>query len=234
VASAAAMAYSLPSIAERPGSGTQGEAERAALSPSAVFSYSPNQATLTIGQEAEFHPQLAALPTAFRLVGSLPQGLVFDPVSGVISGAPMSALAQTNVVVEVDLLGDRTAYAAVELEVVDFTRGGFVIGHMNEFEPGKFMLLLYVPEDSGENSESVKNAHPFSGEHGGVGVKGRGAGNRLTKRPDQKLTSHGSDRAARGVRTHQQQPGQLASRAGAEAGSEARKAQSQDPPPDWW
>lgn len=33
------------------------------------------------------------------------------------------------------------ANAALEVEVVDFSRGGFVMGHISEVAPGRFMLV---------------------------------------------------------------------------------------------
>jgi len=233
-------AYNMPKVTERHGSE---DLAAMALAPSTLFSYLPNRATLTIGQEAEFRPQLAALPAAFKLLGQLPQGLVLDSVSGVISGVPTSSMAQTNVVVEVDLIMGRSACAAVELEVVDFTRGGFVIGHMNEFEQGKFMMLFYVPEEGGESGE---NGCPLSVEDGDGGIKGRGAGGRLAKKAVIQGGVGGvaagpprTGRAARGIRNQQQPQGQQMAgsrgeaggggRSDAKAGSLAR-AQS----PDWW
>jgi len=60
--------------------------------------------------------------------------------------------------VEADLVDGYAVRAAIDLEVVDFTRGGFVVGHVNELEPGKFMLLLYVPEDSSEKGADRTDA----------------------------------------------------------------------------
>lgn len=134
-----------------------------------VFAYSPSRAILTIGQDAEFRPQIAAAALRFRLTAPLPQGLVLDPVSGVVSGSPATAAPQCAVVIEAELLGGRTVRAALELEVVDFTRGGFVIGHISEFEPGKFMLLLYVPDEQDGGSEK---GYPWHFESAAAGGKG--------------------------------------------------------------
>lgn len=112
----------------------------------AVFTYTPGRAILTIGQEVEFKPHLSTRASSFRLNVALPQGLALDPHTGIMSGSPVVPAAKMTVVVEADL-GGRLAHAVVDLEVVDFTRGGFVIGHMSEPEPGKFMMLLYVPEE---------------------------------------------------------------------------------------
>lgn len=117
------------------------------LLAASVFAYNPSQAVLTIGQDAEFRPHLAGGALRFRLVAPLPPGMNLDPLSGMIYGAPQVPQPQVTLVVEADLLNGSTARGTLDLEVVDFTRGGFVIGHMSEFEPGKFMLLLYIPED---------------------------------------------------------------------------------------
>lgn len=118
----------------------------------ALFCYSPSQAILTIGQQTEFVPRLAVLASHFRLTVPLPPGLYLDPVSGIISGAPLGAHTRIISAVEADLPDGRRAAASLELEVVDFTRGGFVIGHMSEYEPGKYMLLMYVPEEREGNN----------------------------------------------------------------------------------
>jgi len=121
-----------------------------------VFAYTPSRSILTIGQDVELRPQLAAVATQFRLKAALPPGLVLDPTSGAIHGAPSAPQNQTTVIIEADFLGGRTARATIDLEVVDFTRGGFVIGHMSEFEPGKFMLLLYVPEEGSDKRNGMQ------------------------------------------------------------------------------
>jgi len=125
---------------------------QAARPRSAVpFSYCPDQVVLTIGQDTEHRPQLAAVPVQFRLASPLPRGLQLDASSGAIRGAPGAPMPQTTIMVEADLVGGGVARAMLEIEVVDFTRGGFVMGHMSEFEPGRFMLLLHIPE-SGEGN----------------------------------------------------------------------------------
>jgi len=122
---------------------------------SEVFSYRPDRAILTIGQEAEFQPLLnnhvfENMPLQFRAAQPLPVGLSLNPQSGVVSAFPSVALKSTAVVVEADLPGGRTMSAVVQVEVVDFTCGGFTIGHLSEFEPGKYMVLLSVPSDDEE------------------------------------------------------------------------------------
>jgi len=129
-----------------------------------VFSYSPTQAVCSIGQDVEFRPHMTTAASQFRLMGgTLPQGLALDAGSGIISGMPSVACPQSTLVVEADFAGG-TARGTMKLEVVDFTRGGFVIGHMTEFEPGRFMLILYVPED-GETNTSRRDG-PVNGSSG--------------------------------------------------------------------
>lgn len=131
-----------------------------------VFSYNPAQAVCSIGQDVEFRPHLTGAASQFRLMGgmgTLPQGLALDAVSGTISGMPSMACSQTTIVVEADFAGGGTARGTMKVEVVDFTRGGFVIGHMTEFEPGRFMLILYVPEDG---EESSRRDGPHNGSAG--------------------------------------------------------------------
>lgn len=137
------------------------------------FAYNPSRSILTIGQDVELRPQLSAVATQFRLKAPLPPGLILDPTSGVIHGAPSSPQNQTTAIIEADFLGGRTVRAMVELEVVDFTRGGFVIGHMSEFEPGKFMLLLYVPEEGDKRNGGIQG---MAGNGAIKGMAGNGLG----------------------------------------------------------
>jgi hypothetical protein len=110
------------------------------------FGYTPSEATLTIGQSVELWPTLRELPARFHLAALLPQGLNMDTATGCIRGVPTQAVPRSTVVVEATPLRGPMLRATVDIEVVDFTRGGFVIGHMSELEPGKFMLLMYVPD----------------------------------------------------------------------------------------
>lgn len=118
-----------------------------------TFTYSLPRATFTMGQEVRMVPQQQhhlPIPLQFRLLAPLPQGLQLDEASGAITGAPTAATPSSSTVVEAVLLGGRRMRATVDIEVVDFTRGGYVIGHIRELEPGTFMLLLHMP---GENSD---------------------------------------------------------------------------------
>jgi len=125
-------------------------------STGAVFTYVPGRAILTIGQDVEFRPKLTARASGFRLSMPLPHGLALDPMSGIIFGTPLSPAAKTTVVVEANV-GGRSAHAVLDLEVVDFTRGGFVVGHLSEPEPGKFMMLLYIPEGEQAGNEALQD-----------------------------------------------------------------------------
>mmetsp|Transcript_66997 Transcript_66997/g.195882 ORF Transcript_66997/g.195882 Transcript_66997/m.195882 type:complete len:422 (-) Transcript_66997:2-1267(-) len=204
-------------------------------SATAVFTYSPGRAILTIGQEVEFRPQLTARASAFRLSVPLPSGLALDPVSGIISGAPVAPAAKITVVVEAVLSG-RSAHAVVDLEVVDFTRGGFVIGHMSEPEPGKFMMLLYVPEEEQAGNEGRQDL---------VGDRGRGSGRMTAVRKNgvaAKQKGAGVDAAAamramgRTTRLPQQAPGGLPGPGGwsVEEPKSAVAAAAAATPLEWW
>lgn len=231
--------------------GSAGEAQMAVTT---AFTYNPPRAIFTIGQEAEMLPQLVAVPVQFRLVAPLPQGLHLDPATGVIRGAPVTAMAQKATIVEVDLLGGRTVRAAVEIEVVDFTRGGFVIGHMSEFEPGKFMLLLYVPEEGSGSGNDERGSQPMLEAPGGIATKAGADWGRLGLRKNAPAADHkpfypgdamqqlppGSAVAARARPVRQQavqQHGPSAGSGPADRGMEmggCRVAPQQQPQQDWW
>jgi len=127
----------------------------------ASFSYGEARTALTIGQDVELHPTLPpSLPPVvqYRVANSaLPNGLHLDATTGVISGVPTTTQSKV-VTVEAALLSSPAVIrATVEFEVVDFTRGGFCIGHVSEVTPGKFMLLLYVPDDNEDDHVSEQS-----------------------------------------------------------------------------
>jgi len=128
---------------------------------SVVFTYTPSRTSLTMGQQTDIRPALigAVAVRQFVLLAPLPKGLTLDPVSGIISGAPSSPCQLTTTFVEVQMLDGRTAQTGLDIEGVDFSRGGFVIGHISEFEPGRFMLVLYVPEEA-EEQQPMKPVRP--------------------------------------------------------------------------
>eukprot|EP00931_Biecheleriopsis_adriatica_P022312 TRINITY_DN14376_c0_g1_i2.p1 TRINITY_DN14376_c0_g1~~TRINITY_DN14376_c0_g1_i2.p1 ORF type:complete len:333 (+),score=56.28 TRINITY_DN14376_c0_g1_i2:51-1001(+) len=122
-----------------------------------VFTYTPSRVSLTMGQEVVLKPAIfgasATKSLRFCSLGApLPRGLFLDPVSGIISGVASSSCDQAVYMVEVEMVNGRKAQAGVEIEVVDFTSGGFVIGHINEVDPGRFMLVVYKPDASQSNS----------------------------------------------------------------------------------
>jgi len=131
------------------------------------FAYSPQKAILALGQKMHFRPQLTELngvPAQFRPASTLPQGVTLDPASGILYAEPAQAWPSTSIVVEADMLGGRTARASVEVEVIDFTRGGFNIGHLSEVEPGRFMVLLCKPDHTEEDLRLPISSYTPGGE----------------------------------------------------------------------
>lgn len=112
-----------------------------------AFEYSPKHAVLAIGQIAEFWPRISATVLRFRSTAPLPSWLVLDGGTGQLQASPQEAVSSTHIAIEADVLGACPVRATIELEVIDFSRGGFTIGHLSEVEPGKFMALLHVPEE---------------------------------------------------------------------------------------
>lgn len=94
------------------------------------------------------------MPTQYRLVVPLPMGLQLDRFTGVISGTLAVSSPKTLLIVEAELLNGQPVRATIDLEVINFARGGFVVGHLSELSPGTFMLLLYVPDEE-EGGEKV-------------------------------------------------------------------------------
>jgi len=124
----------------------------------ALFSYQPSESIFTVGQMVQVIPQLAIPAASFRLSAPLPSGLYLDQATGTITGTPQTCFERAAVSVEATLPDGRCFTTSIEIEVVDFTRGGFVIGHMSEFEPGKYILLMYVPDDYGGESRDSKRS----------------------------------------------------------------------------
>jgi hypothetical protein len=112
----------------------------------AMFCYSMDEQIYTVGQDVELTPQVMLDVSAFRLTTPLPAGLVLDRESGAIYGTATAAHPTSTVVVEADIQGGSVMRATIDMEVIDFTRGGYVVGHMSEFEKGRFMMLLYAPD----------------------------------------------------------------------------------------
>jgi hypothetical protein len=135
-----------------------------------LFCYPSGKQIVTVGQEVEFAPQVMTSPGAFRLASSLPPGLALDASSGVIFGTPSEGQPTTSVVVEMDAPGGSSVRALMDIEVIDFTRGGYVVGHMSEFERGRFMLLLYTPEDGEPANDMDMSNLPMDYSVSGCGV----------------------------------------------------------------
>lgn len=126
----------------------------------ASFTYDESRVTLAVGQEVELRPQVqVTVPVQFHLLVPLPQGLMLDQATGLISGMPTAASLHKGFFVEAVFSGGTRARAVIEIEVVDFTRGGFVVGHVSEVEPGKFMLLFYVPQETGGVDVDQRSSH---------------------------------------------------------------------------
>ncbi|CAL1146888.1 unnamed protein product [Cladocopium goreaui] len=78
------------------------------------------------------------------------------------------------------------AQAGLEIEVVDFSPGGFVMGHISEVAPGRFMLVVYKPEEDGAkpSNQELQNLQqnlqtsgiPFQGCSPGAGWAGSQTG----------------------------------------------------------
>lgn len=117
---------------------------------SVVFTYTPSRVTLTMGQQTDIRPALFG-PTAtrrFASLGRLPEGLSLDPMTGTISGTPLNGSPWEVHTIQVEMMDGQVAQTGLEIEVVDFTRGGFVVGHISEVAPGRFMLVVYKPDDA--------------------------------------------------------------------------------------
>lgn len=123
-----------------------------------MFCYSLDEQIYTVGQDVELTPQVMLDVLAFRLTTPLPAGLVLDRVSGAIYGTATAAHPTSTVVVEADIQGGGVMRATIDMEVIDFTRGGYVVGHMSEFEKGRFMMLLYAP-DTDEKHEGAEGGY---------------------------------------------------------------------------
>eukprot|EP00933_Yihiella_yeosuensis_P022497 TRINITY_DN17724_c0_g1_i1.p1 TRINITY_DN17724_c0_g1~~TRINITY_DN17724_c0_g1_i1.p1 ORF type:complete len:198 (+),score=24.27 TRINITY_DN17724_c0_g1_i1:25-594(+) len=113
------------------------------------FRYSENHLlSLTVGQETRISPSInGAQAKSFRLMGNLPWGLQFDCFNGEIVGVPSWPVEPMTYSVEAELEDGRCLQTRVTLEVVDFSSGGYVVGHVSETAPGRFTLVLHIPED---------------------------------------------------------------------------------------
>jgi len=131
------------------------------------FTYIPGQATLTLGQSVEIWPKLAEAPVRFQLGTPLPAGLSLNPSNGVIQGTPVRAVGRMTVVVQAVLANNRMMRGSVDIDVVDFTHGGYVVGHISEIEPGRFMMLLHVPDAAEDVAGASRGSHKQVAHDGG-------------------------------------------------------------------
>mmetsp|Transcript_66722 Transcript_66722/g.157113 ORF Transcript_66722/g.157113 Transcript_66722/m.157113 type:complete len:284 (-) Transcript_66722:72-923(-) len=141
----------------KPATGVQG----ASSIRSVVFTYTPSRVTLTMGQQTQLRPALfgPAATRRFACLNRLPEGLSLDPMTGTVSGTPISGSPWEVYTIQVEMMDGQTAQTGLEIEVVDFTRGGFVVGHISEVAPGRFMLVVYKPDeaDAGPNRGKEQN-----------------------------------------------------------------------------
>lgn len=145
------------------------------MKPAPGFSYSPASVILTIGQEVAYEPMGIppnSIGARFSLLSAAPAGLNLDSNSGAIYGAPTAASAKTAIRVQAEFRSGQALQASLEVEVVDLTRGGYVVGHISEFETGKFMMLLYVPDDLNENAAGGDRGGSNSGAVNGQASRG--------------------------------------------------------------
>jgi hypothetical protein len=146
------------------------------------FSYTPHGASLTIGQNVELWPKLSDKTARYHVQVPLPAGLTLDMSTGVIHGCPLQAALKATSVIQATLSNGVVLRTALDFEVIDFTRGDFVIGHISEIEQGKFMLLLYVPDGSEEEQRHAAEGIPLAGFRsydGSFGSHGAGKGNTM-------------------------------------------------------
>lgn len=156
---------------------------------SVVFTYTPSRVTLTTGQQTEIRPALfgpSSTTRRFSVLSRLPEGLTLDHQTGTISGVPVMGSPWEVFNVQVEMMDGQTAQAGLEIEVVDFSRGGFVMGHISEVAPGRFMLVVYKPEEDGAkpSNQELQNLQqnlqtsgiPFQGCSPGAGWAGSQTG----------------------------------------------------------
>jgi len=124
-----------------------------------LFTYSPSSASFAVGQRSEIRPKLVVEALSFQALQPLPHGFMLDPSSGTLIAACLEPIPPTQVIIQAELAGGISAQATVQVEVVDFSCGGYVMGHLEELEPGKFMALLYVPKAK-EGDSSFRETTP--------------------------------------------------------------------------
>jgi len=115
----------------------------------ATHKYSPEEMTLVVRQEVVCRPPILPSKVAhYSLLSALPSGLELDPVTGVIQGLPAAAFDRQSFFVEATSSQGGSTVVSVTLEVIDFTQGGYTVGHISEHVPGVYMVIVHVPEES--------------------------------------------------------------------------------------
>jgi len=124
-----------------------------------LLTYTPDKVVLAVGQRMECLPRLAGAAPALRFsCAPLPAGLMLDPHTGILHMSCEENLPAQSVQIQAQLADGRVAQTAIQLEAIDFTQGGFVMGHLEELEPGRFMALLYLPK--GEQADGASSLSP--------------------------------------------------------------------------
>jgi len=148
------------------------------------FAYSPDRVKLAIGQPVTFTPEMAVTPARFFSTAPLPAGLRLDPRSGVIHGEPSHPQPLTTLVVEAELSCGLVVSAPIQLEIIDFTTGGFVCGHVSEVEPGIFMMIFHCPESKiGREDTGFDIAQIPTPSHSGTDVARNGRAGEASAAP---------------------------------------------------
>lgn len=111
-----------------------------------VFSYRPGRATMAIGQVTEFKPSVEGPVRRFYPVSPLPADFSLNVATGVITASPTTQFSHITLVIQAELCDGRSLRGMLQVDSVDFSLGGYVLGHMSEVAPGRYMMLLYVPE----------------------------------------------------------------------------------------
>eukprot|EP00428_Durinskia_dybowskii_P012178 CAMPEP_0170223362 /NCGR_PEP_ID=MMETSP0116_2-20130129/11380_1 /TAXON_ID=400756 /ORGANISM="Durinskia baltica, Strain CSIRO CS-38" /LENGTH=428 /DNA_ID=CAMNT_0010474063 /DNA_START=100 /DNA_END=1383 /DNA_ORIENTATION=+ len=111
----------------------------------ATFTF-PVNLSLAVGQRGETRPSIVGQVCRFRPASKLPYGVIVNLSNGVVSACCSQPLPRLAVVVEADFSAGFTLKASVDVEVIDFTVGGFFMAHLEEVMPGRFMVLLYKPQ----------------------------------------------------------------------------------------
>ncbi|CAK0830247.1 unnamed protein product, partial [Prorocentrum cordatum] len=141
--------------ARAPAAPARPSAPRERADSESVFSYRPGRATMAVGQVAEFKPSVEGPVHRFSPVAPLPAEFALNVATGVITASPTTQFSQITLVIQAELYDGRCLRGMLQVDSVDFSLGGYVLGHMSEVAPGRYMMLLYVPE--GDESPPPQN-----------------------------------------------------------------------------